>query len=462
MKQVLAFVLFLFPFGLFSQDLISVNGSCSYTGEENEREYYAFDPSSEADRIVHEICTAIGLAKNFEVRSANVGNALATIDQGYRYVLYNTLFLEKFKAEAHTRWAAYSVMAHEVGHHLNGHDFTETDPKKRKKMEIQADMFSGSVLRMLGAPLEEAKAGIELFALEGESNTHPPGSARREAVASGWKLRDESLKALGITSQPVSTPTNEPQKTQPVQPQVTDTDQDGIPDNIDKCPTEKGEAGLLGCPRAFNMAFVRGGVVYMGSPSPSENAYYPSKHVNDFHIGTHEVTQGQWKLIMGEYPRDLNNKSCDECPVVWVSYREVQDFISRLNRKTGRQYRLPTEAEWEYAAKGGDQNSGLRYAGSNSAGDVAWHSGNSSDIQPVGIKMPNVLGIYDMSGNASELCSDLYSYTAPNGSSFTQAGDYVVRGGSVGVSENSCTVTARDKNGGGTNYAGGFRLAHNP
>jgi len=221
-----------------AQEHIRLIHSCSYGGQENASEYYTFASSTEADRIVKEICNAMGLEKNFVIKSANVRNAVATMDGGKRVILYNTLFLEKFKADSRTQWAAYSVMAHEIGHHLNGHNFDETDPAKRKPMELEADKFSGSALRLLNATLEDAKAGIELFALEGETQTHPLGSARREAVASGWKIRDEYLRKLGIPTSPLNTTT------------IPDRDSDGVPDASDKCPEDYGLFDTDGCPDA--------------------------------------------------------------------------------------------------------------------------------------------------------------------------------------------------------------------
>lgn len=195
--------LLLFYFGYFqTQAQIStlhVNHGCSYDDALNEKDLYLYDPSNEAERIVAEIVDALGLVKNFTVRSSNVSNALATSFNGTRYVFYSTSFLEKFKADANTQWAAYSVLAHEIGHHLNGHNFGETNPKARKMLELEADQFSGSVLRMLGATIEEAQAGLQTFDLQGETNTHPPTTARKEAVSNGWKKRDEWLRERGMT-----------------------------------------------------------------------------------------------------------------------------------------------------------------------------------------------------------------------------------------------------------------------
>ena len=195
--------LLLFCFGNFqSQAQIStlhVKQGCSYDDALAEKDLYLYDPSNEAERIVVEIVDALGLVKNFTVRSSNVSNALATSFNGTRYIFYSTSFLEKFKADANTQWAAYSVLAHEIGHHLNGHNFGETDPRTRKMLELEADQFSGSVLRMLGATIDEAQAGLNTFKLQGETNSHPPPAARKEAVSNGWKKRDEWLRERGMT-----------------------------------------------------------------------------------------------------------------------------------------------------------------------------------------------------------------------------------------------------------------------
>ena len=174
-----------------AQSLITVKHSCSFDGEELDQDFYTFDASNEADKIVAEIVASVSLQKNFIVKSSDCKNALATTDGGKRYILYNTSFLEQFKKDARTKWAAYCVMAHEIGHHLNGHDFQVTDKRKRKSMELEADIFAGGVLYSLGASLSDAKAGIDLLQANGESNTHPPARARAEAIASGWKKKEE-------------------------------------------------------------------------------------------------------------------------------------------------------------------------------------------------------------------------------------------------------------------------------
>lgn len=125
-----------------------------------------------------------------------------------------------------------------------------------------------------------------------------------------------------------------------------------------------------------------------------------------YEMGKYEVTQAEWRAVMGGDPPELNFKDCDNCPVERVSWNDAHEFIHKLNQKTGKQYRLPTEAEWEYACYGGSQS---EYCGGSDIDAVAWYEGNSSrQTHPVGQKQANGYGLHDMNGNVWEWMENKY------------------------------------------------------
>ena len=205
---------------------------------------------------------------------------------------------------------------------------------------------------------------------------------------------------------------------------------------------------------AFKMVKVEGGTFTMGAtPEQGSDAgenEYPAHQVtlSSFSIGETEVTQALWQAVMGNNPSFFNNN--DEFPVEWVSWEDCQEFITKLNQMTGKQFRLPTEAEWEYAARGGNKSKGYKYSGSNDVNEVAWYWMNCGSItHPVGTKKANELGLYDMSGNVREWCNDFMSdyteETQTNPTGPTTGVVRVVRGGTWGNSDPaSCRVSYRD------------------
>ncbi|MBR5893038.1 MAG: SUMF1/EgtB/PvdO family nonheme iron enzyme [Bacteroidaceae bacterium] len=218
---------------------------------------------------------------------------------------------------------------------------------------------------------------------------------------------------------------------------------------------------------SFTMVAVAGGTFNMGSNDGySDEKPVHSVTLSDYYIGETEVTQELWKAVMGSNPSYFKG---DKNPVEQVSYNDCIDFINKLNillagqLPDGRKFRLPTEAQWEFAARGGDKSKGYKYSGSNSIDDVAWYW-NSGKTHLIRQKQPNELGLYDMSGNVHELCSDWYGdyssspQTNPEGPS---NGKYrVLRGGSWIPYVPGCRVADRaradiDK---GFNYHG-LRLA---
>ena len=208
-------------------------------------------------------------------------------------------------------------------------------------------------------------------------------------------------------------------------------------------------------------SFVMGATPEMKKPWYDEDPTHQVKLTDDFYIGKYEVTQALWKAVMGNNPSGFKG---DNLPVETVSWNECQEFISKLNSITGKTFRLPTEAEWEYAARGGNKSRGYQYSGSNILSDVAWYIDNSENMtHPVGSKQANELGIYDMSGNVFEWCQDRYgsysssSQTNPTGA--TSGSRRVNRGGSWVNNAWNCRLSYRfnDSQGYRDDYIG-FRL----
>ena len=202
---------------------------------------------------------------------------------------------------------------------------------------------------------------------------------------------------------------------------------------------------------SFEMVEVRGGTFRMGATSEQgSDAYDGEKPVHSvtlsgYYIGKTEVTQALWKAVMGSNPSEFKG---DDLPVERVSWYDCQEFIRELNAMTGQNFRLPTEAEWEFACRGGNNSRGYKYSGSNYIDNVAWYDGNSEDkTHPVATKLPNELGLYDMSGNVWEWCSDWngkYSSGAQTNPKGPYDGSYrVIRGGSWIFSVGYCRSSRR-------------------
>ena len=205
------------------------------------------------------------------------------------------------------------------------------------------------------------------------------------------------------------------------------------------------------------MVQVPGGEFTMGcfNALDSECVYFEKpRHkvtIATFYMAKYDVTQKEWKDITG---KQAPGKYCAECPVVNVTWFEAQEFINKLNQLSGKNFRLPTEAEWEYAAKGGNQSHGFKYSGSNDAMEVAWYDTLiSHEIHPVGKKKANELGLYDMSGDDWQWCSDWFDekyYSTspsnnPQGPQNMVTDNKAVRGGSWWGPMRDTRVATRDK-----------------
>ncbi len=226
---------------------------------------------------------------------------------------------------------------------------------------------------------------------------------------------------------------------------------------------------------SFTMVYVQGGTFTMGATYEQGHDDYnedekPTHTVSlsSFFIGEAEVTQELWQAVMRNnpsYPTNIGDKN----PVDGVSWQDCQVFIKTLNsllspKLNGKHFRLPTEAEWEYAARGGNKSRGFKYSGSNNIDEVAWYNGISNYItHPVKQKQPNELGLYDMSGNVREWCLDWYSdYSSisqsnPKGAS--RGSERIIRGGSYYCMSCYCHLSHRHTSPpNGSDFLTGFRL----
>ncbi len=339
--------------------------------------------------------------------------------------------------------------------------FLELHPESRFAQEAAALL---EALRARIVPGEEEDTGI----LDEEEAGIPVEEPSKPVSSEKPAPEEQAVETSKIA------PTPEPEvETPPAQVKVEESvAEETVPHPVvEESPLNLQSAKLEALFAPDKMVFVQGGTFWMGCTEEKGSDCYDDekpKHqvtLKGFWIGKYEVTQAEWRAVMGENPPELYNKGCDQCPVERVSWDDVQQFIKELNRQTGKNYRLPTEAEWEYAARGGQKSAKTKYACSNTIDEVAWYDGNSGrKTHPVGQKKPNKLGLYDMSGNVYEWCADRYgdypsdAQTNPVG---PVGGSYrVYRGGDWGNAPRFCRVSYRvGKDPAGRYGYLGFRLA---
>ena len=446
-----------------------------YYGEKMPtKELYTFGSDGEADDAVERIVKATGLEPNFVVETVSDGNAAAALDESgeQRLLLYNPTFMEEVEQETGNRWAGISIMAHEIGHHLQGH--TITGGGSKPLIELEADKFSGFVLGKLGAELKDAQAAMKLISSEKGSATHPPKKDRLAAIAVGF--RDAKITVVGgcdmikLSWDVVKDTKDEGE----LGKFITDFEKcPGTGSMVERArnvlaelrkpevappPTRKrpGER-FQDCDECPWMVVLPGGSFLMGSPKSEEGRYDNEGPVHGvtipeaFAVGEYEVTReeygayvadtgrssggscrvwtgSEWEARAGLSWRDPGYAQTGRDPVVCVSWEEAREYVGWLSRKTGKEYRLLSEAEWEYAARAGsvtrfsygDDLKYERLCGYGNGADwtvkekySGWTVAPCRDgyvnTAPVGRYKRNGFGLYDMHGNAWEWVQDCWN-----------------------------------------------------
>jgi formylglycine-generating enzyme required for sulfatase activity len=345
-------------------------------------------------------------------------------------------------------WADYEIKP--------GEDWDQKITEKLNQSDLlilllSADFFTSEYLRKKELPdaLRRHAAGecrlLPVIARECDWEDHPIGKIQalppegQPIDSTEWPSKDRPYKLVVDGIKAAVKELLPARQTSEVSSAQLPTAKTLPPNEPEKVPAPAAKSSIPTSPLpsfadsiARNMVLVQGGTFQMGDKS--HGPIHPVT-LSDFYISKFQVTQADWRSVMGSDP----SKRCVDCPVKSVNWNDIQDFLTKLNARTGLHYRLPTEAEWEYAARGGNLSKDFKYAGSNNLDEVAWYEANSSEkTHPVGQKCPNELGLYDMSGNVWEWCQDWYqdlydSYSASAQTNPTgpNTGSYrVIRGGS--------------------------------
>jgi formylglycine-generating enzyme required for sulfatase activity len=426
MKIYFMLILSCLAFRLSAQDGITF--SCNYEGSGAILTGHGFETddldqqSSGIAALVDRILKLHHLPAKIQVQvSSQVNNAAAAARNGKPYILYSKYFVELTQLKPNGDWKIMGIFAHEIGHHLLFHTMAEAS--SRPDLELEADKWAGSTLFQLGATLEQALSCFESVSMKA-SLTHPARDARKQAMQTGWY----EAKAVNPAPAPVPKPAPAP-----------------APSPLKRDFTETATGA------SFAMKYLSGNSFSMGSEE--SDAYSDEKPVHTVRVGAFYM--GKYEVTFAEYDRFCDatsrQKPSDQGwgrgnrPVINVSWDDAIAYCQWLSSTTGKTYRLPTEAEWEYSARGGEN---YKYAGSNDVNTTAWNTTNSdAKTHPVGQKQANGFGLYDMAGNVWEWCgdwkSDYNSNSQSNPTGAASGSSRVHRGGSWYTGARYCRVSNR-------------------
>lgn len=348
-----------------------------------------------------------------------------------RLIFYNVVRLQELKAMTKDYWSMIAVLAHELGHHLRLHTVI---PGRDHEFEIEADYYAGYALRRMGSTLEQAQSAFRTIGTEDATPTHPSRKERIAAVTRGWLEADVQVPVGSISPQPV--PSTPPAPTPPpAAPSANPPKPSG--------PSASGRQ-IRDCPLCPELVVIDAGDFTMGSTELEDEKPLRAVSIRrPFAIGKFEVTFDEWQSCADGGGCANNRVPGDQGwgrgrrPAVNVSWFDAIDYVAWLSRRTGKTYRLPSEAEWEYAARAGTTT---RYAFGNAISpsqaqfsEGAW--GRAGRTVEVGTFQANAWGLHDMHGNVWEWCEDAWhpNYAgAPGDGTVWTGGDAsmrVLRGG---------------------------------
>jgi formylglycine-generating enzyme required for sulfatase activity len=464
MKKVLICFSFLLLtcvfFELKAQETISIENNCAFTRREKAKMITTRKASTELEAILSDMAVRTHQKQNFLVRVYDGVRPVAVYANGQRYLLLEPGFEKRLTPQSPDRWVNLGMLAFSAGRLFLKHDLSAVDPDVHDKNVMQADSFAGAFLKLTGANEKEATQMYSSRSYPDEHVTgYPTFGTRKMASLIGWNGGKEII------------------------------------DNGTGTPGEDHSEALKGCSTCPDMVFLKGGDFQMGSDQggKSEKPVH-TVTLEGFWISKMEISKEQWKQFVFETQYEIGSKDKiitpnkvfrallgvgtisggktithskgkdwnstydsesagdrKKEPRTEISWNDAVAYCNWLSGKSGKTFRLPTEAEWEYAAKGGGMHEPFQFAGSNNPDLVGWHKGSKQNHQQVcGLKQANGVGIFDMSGNAREWCADCfsqdYSRADRQGKAINDKNckKRVVRGGSYNSPMSSMQVTARE------------------
>lgn len=398
MKRFWVLLFFLPSLALAEIETLQVKQYCSFDSRLlPSSSVRMFGSDQSAQQAVQRIMRHAGVS-TFTLKAASIPNAMAVIQNRQRYILYNQRFMRQVNNAARTDWAGLSILAHEIGHHLNGH--TLVGGKNRQLEELQADHYSGFILQQMGASLEEATLAMKMIPGLEASVTHPARQERIDAIVNGW-IEAEEVKGRPFKREQSAVP--------------------ALPQNGDMQSTnrEAGNALPATISLANNLTLVRipAGGGEMGSYYSQSNNERPVHTVTiprPFYMGKTEVTFAQYDAYAATGGKVMEHDAGwgrGTRPVIGVSRGDALAYAEWLssNNQHGLRCRLPSESEWEYAARAG---SVTKYPwgdhiGRNKANcDGCGSRWSNKKTAPVGSFSANDFGLHDMHGNVWEWVQD--------------------------------------------------------